>query len=1056
MKQPLVRWLLGIAVAMTLIGMWLYRENSNHRALDQGNDASKSVATTREGNDAPQLSPADDAHHPTRTLPKKPIVVTDENGKPLKGALFSWTPIRTDWLEQCVAEEGRPFAAIEAGSIYAVSDEDGHVEAQFDVLEPAVIWITHSNHIARWFSSVEGSAISLPPTIALVASPGIRATVEIEKEGPAAGVSVTQCVDMWDVSSQSAPPSMIAARLFQRRIITDGFGSADVSPIDGYHHLLATQGDLVSSPWIGRQPAAPMLILRKGFSASGTVPAHVAGPESKSSDRVVVTALIDNVTEDVGSSRVREDGTWGPVTLPCFVAQEYRYQLESTVWIPTILRRPAPHQGDRVRVDFLGEKGLDLPIKVTDLNGAPIEGVRIAVNANVGGVSVGTYCHSNSAGFARLTNIRPGHFTVSTLKAGYCDTQSPELEMYENATGPYPITLSVGGELRGHCKSGALPVKTFEVRYWRDDGLTYVARRFADHADGSFSIDGMPLGHCSVIAFSRDHPRGIEHSVEIVAGRITELEIDLPNAVIGKGHVVSSSTGEPITMARVQPIMQVGSRSLGEWGAAHVVNPDGSFAFAGFSPGPNMLVATSDGFASAFASASVSADGSLDFGIVTMHKAGSLQIAIKTDQAVHPERFSVGLSQRDVVPPVAMNGNGEATFDSLSPGQYSALVSLDGPYTLQAICNVMSGHVTKFELDYRRCRDLFAELSAGPEYEIPTNVQARVSYLDELGGFLSYYVAFDEKRRVDLSRIPNDRMVIDVIDGAGAILKTMWVTSQRAKPEVVQIKLGAPPMSVRVVDVQHQPLSGVIVQFQQLKDGAGWQVALPTDAQGELNMGSVQADSLTVMLRSPIGCKWFESVSVPTKPDEVIELVLDVPAALTVMVLDGSVPLPAVNLDVMDPLGGEFIFQQPTTNEQGLARCEHMALQPFQVRVEGMGLWPTKANVQPSLDGAPNPIQVRRLGGARIEATLVGSPLKRASIVIRSLEFDADVAQWIASGRIQSSSAALETDDEGRLRLDGLPNGKYRWSAKNSSDELVSGEFVVPPRAINDVRITLP
>ena len=72
-------------------------------------------------------------------------------------------------------------------------------------------------------------------------------------------------------------------------------------------------------------------------------------------------------------------------------------------------------------------------------------------------------------------------------------------------------------------------------------------------------------------------------------------------------------------------------------------------------------------------------------------------------------------------------------------------------------------------------------------------------------------------------------------------------------------------------------------------------------------------------------------------------------------------------------------------------------------------------------------IEVRRVGSVELECTSLGE---------RALN-------WIAAGKLQGFEDGLRTDESGKLSIQGIPHGEYRWTANGSSGtfDLAAGEL---------------
>ena len=235
-----------------------------------------------------------------------------------------------------------------------------------------------------------------------------------------------------------------------------------------------------------------------------------------------------------------------------------------------------------------------------------------------------------------------------------------------------------------------------------------------------------------------------------------------------------------------------------------------------------------------------------------------------------------------------------------------------------------------------------------------------------------------------------------------------------------------------------------------------WSTVFITNEQGECVLRSLPPGPISAIVSTSRFHKWIKELPIPAKRDEVLEIVIANDCSADVRAVDRDVPLAGLRLELVDILGQDTVFDAKDTSPEGRARFEDLEQQEVELSVTALGHWPTRVRFTPTPTGIQQDVQVRRLGGARIRATLVGTPLRKRVIDLRSIEFDTDVLEWVTAGRVHASSGRLETDDDGRLVVDGLPNGPYRWTAKNSDGETVTGEFVVPARATTDVTVALP
>jgi hypothetical protein len=96
-----------------------------------------------------------------------------------------------------------------------------------------------------------------------------------------------------------------------------------------------------------------------------------------------------------------------------------------------------------------------------------------------------------------------------------------------------------------------------------------------------------------------------------------------------------------------------------------------------------------------------------------------------------------------------------------------------------------------------------------------------------------------------------------------------------------------------------------------------------------------------------------------------------------------------------------------------------------------------------------------RVGGLELIATRVsGEPLADAAIELINEQMYTSVSSWIESGLVKRPSNGLATGTDGRLVVDGLPRGSYRWTLRGPGGESGSGRVQIPPRDVARVEVS--
>jgi hypothetical protein len=192
-------------------------------------------------------------------------------------------------------------------------------------------------------------------------------------------------------------------------------------------------------------------------------------------------------------------------------------------------------------------------------------------------------------------------------------------------------------------------------------------------------------------------------------------------------------------------------------------------------------------------------------------------------------------------------------------------------------------------------------------------------------------------------------------------------------------------------------------------------------------------------------------VPVPPTLREPIEIELAPKGRVRIALTDGTTPISGATVEL-----GDFVHQwfaaERRSDDAGHVEIAAIDTEHAVVDVKGAGLWRDKFVVASSESDAYIPLQVRRTGGVELEVrSVAGAAIVDAPVALRSLEFDVDVADWIAAGRVVAPAGGLRTDPSGRVRVEGLPHGPYRASVGGGSSTVE-----VPAHAVGHAQLFVP
>ncbi|MFO7974334.1 MAG: carboxypeptidase regulatory-like domain-containing protein [Candidatus Hydrogenedentota bacterium] len=258
--------------------------------------------------------------------------------------------------------------------------------------------------------------------------------------------------------------------------------------------------------------------------------------------------------------------------------------------------------------------GTTLDVTIELPAGGSVEGIVCVGGEPRPGTNVNLYMHessghrsstvTDSSGHYVFTNVTAGQGQVSVfLRAGQGQLNQSRriiVETERTTTADFDLPAQTGS-LEGFVAVGGEPVSNghVSVSVAGEDGWTSSHAQLT--SDGSYFIESVPVGEASASVYLPDPSSGQgrheTETVEIVAGRVTRLDFDLPLPTFVSGYLSGIKEGEggyigllpgkvkigPLTQEKIQEYMSMLA------GRAEM-NPDGTFRMENVEPGTYTVV----------------------------------------------------------------------------------------------------------------------------------------------------------------------------------------------------------------------------------------------------------------------------------------------------------------------------------------------------------------------------------------------------------------------------------------------------------------------------------
>ncbi len=979
--------------------------------------------------------------NPDRVLGQGTQVV-DREGLPIADAWVSWSA--RDGMELGRALE-RDHGAILARGIHARTDSEGKFQLNVPDLEVesgGVVWVSHVAHRPAWF--VIDHPTDIPTSIALAGAGPLRVIV-VDADGrpvPGAGVITFLTDQPTSVEGAGLAPAVHAA--FVRSATTDDEGRAVLPPALAEQHALAFAGGLRSAPFYGRAPGEIRLQVGEWSWVQGTVRA-MGDVDLGAGLSVTTAAWAPAAWKTLGRVSVREDGTFGPTAVAHDPELHLMLRLEGPGVLPFERTLFFPPAGSTNEVTLEAHPALSLPVQVVDEVGAPLQLADLRAWWQKDGAWIHAHARTDAEGSATLA-IRPGEIHLQCQRRGFADQALPGRLIDRALEEPIRIQLERAGVITGRVQREGEPVRTFLVEYWIPGGSNSGSHHEQDQVDGAFRIEGAPLGEVVVHVVVPGWPPSPFHRVLVEPGIESEVLVEMPPRLVGRGQVVDAATGDPLPGGTVGTWILENSRLSRPTGIQAMVEAQGNFEILGLAPGSNFLVIDAPGYAQLHRPVQAQGAGPVDLGRFALVREADLTVRLVGPEHLDPTACHVRITGAPADQARPFGVDSTVVFPGYAAGRVSVTVTLpDGtrlreaksfrggvPGTLEVVVDDWGTDALAVEVEGLEAVDGSPFLFSSTEISEDSN---RDRIVDLVAG------------RALIPGPFGDVVWINLWDGRGSILLSRLITRAERASGHVKLRFQDERVTLRLIDRRRDPIAAAAV-FVGSIPSSGWYAEGRTDSGGRVRLALPPRGRLLLHARFAAGGGMadVELQAVPRDGRE-LELVLDPDAELQVRFHDGDVPLHGVRAFLFGT-GGTRSLALSGSDASGLASSGPIGAGKYHLEAKEHDLWPIFEPLE--LRPGPNErsVEIRRLGGLKLEARWPGGvALEGARASLRSVEFGRDVADWIAAGKLPAPAGGLVTDERGELRIGGLPNGAYRYTLVAPDGRVASGEVDVPPHA---------
>ncbi|MBM3977897.1 MAG: carboxypeptidase regulatory-like domain-containing protein [Planctomycetes bacterium] len=732
------------------------------------------------------------------------------------------------------------------------------------------------------------------------------------------------------------------------------------------------------------------------------------------------------------------------------ITHSFRFISERAAATGVFIRQP--QYGDRISVDLVAQAAQPGQFEVVGPDQRPLAGAIVHVTIESG--------RNRREMFSAITD-RHGRATVLGLPSeacvafatasGFFAPQGVAFWPHYLAGKPKRIQMEVAGTLTGRVLQDGRPVEAFEIWCFPESTGGWTVERFESTTDGTFVLREAPPGPAELFASADALGQSDVVHVEIVrsADEVAPVTLPLLSGMRGRGVVVDAVTGDPLESAFVQIWTCAGGEAVAIRHAVSVDALTGAFKTDALSAGTARICVGADGHAARTVSAFGAPGEEVDFGVVRLDVTQPLQLRLVPDGELRLDFCSAAVSTDYITPMRLFDQAGMLDVGSVVAGLCRIELVRADRYQ-ETYQFVLGAEQHLVELPVRIAPGMNVVLDEGA----PEGAAAvRVQHEDATGWERTTLGRLDGGREVVLPVAPEGVREVELLNLRAESLLRHEVTAEERAAGVVRIG-AAEELLVRVVDRKGVPIEGTSVLVRRVGGSTDVMLDARTGADGLARLAGVGWAQIEVLAFHPqrgvVPSVRAQTAEHRSRP---LEIELDAEGRWAIDVRDGDAVLSGVEVRFLDP---RHNAGRSVSDAAGRSTSLPFARGRFRAEAGERGYWPSELEVEFEGVDMRSTLQVRRTGSAALELRSSSTPdVRNIELDLESVEFGERASNWIAAGKA-SSESGLRPDKDGRVRIDGLPRGKYRWRASRAGEVVASGELEVPPHGAVNEKLFIP